>query len=216
MRTSILAVMVIIGWASAATAAPITFNFTATQISAQTPGGLASLAAPFATITGSFTYDTAVPASTSNSVDAQYPTGALFVTQFNVGTGVFSAPFQIVVINNVSPSGDAFQLLTGGAAPGTPQGTYDLVSLTLSDTTGTALTSTALPNSLSLFASSNSLTFQRFSVDASGGSTFLGATNYGLTSLQLAPTTVPEPATMVLLCSGLAAAGLRRRLRKRA
>lgn len=212
MRTSIVAVMVIIGWASAATAGPITFNFTATQTSAQTPGGLASLAAPFATITGSFTYDTATAASTSNSLFAVYPTGALVVDQFNVATGVFSAPFGISVTND-SFSGDLFLLGTGGAF-GAQAGFYDFVQLSLADSTGAAMSSVALPSSLSQLTP-QLLLFQRFQVDALGGSTHLGSTNYRLTSLEAAATPVPEPATLILLGSGLAVS-LRRRMRRRA
>ena len=215
MRTSILAVMVIIGCASTATAAPITFNFTATQISAQTPGGLASLAAPFSTITGSFTYDTAVAASSSTALIATYPTGTLVVDQFNVGTGVFVAPFSITVVNNAAVGGDQFALGTGGVNAGTPVGVYDVVRLNLIDATLAALSSTALPTSLSLFPVSR-LRFDREEITAGGITRPLGSTIYNLTSLQGAPSAVPEPATLILLGSGLAAAGLRRRMLRRA
>jgi hypothetical protein len=140
----------------------------------------------------------------------------LQIDQFSVGTGVFTAPFSISVVNNGVVVGDAFVLQTGGSVPGVPAGTYDLVQLNLSDPTGGVLSSTALPTSLGLWPA-QTITFQRFQVAAGGATGFLGATSYNLSRLELAPATtpVPEPATLILIGSGLAA-GLRRRMRKAA
>jgi hypothetical protein len=216
MRTSILTLTLTLGLASAAAATPITFTFTATQVSANAAGagGLAETAAQFATISGSISYDLATAASSSNVTVATYPTGALVVDQFNVGAGVFTSPLQIRVANDAGLGGDAFTMSNSFALSGMPPGIYDSVALRLADTGGTALTSVALPSSLSLFGLTDTLLFERDQYTATGGSTFVGSTAFLITSIQPAATTVPEPATLILLGSGLAA-GLGRRMRKR-
>lgn len=211
-------VLFALAMAAPAHAASITFNFTAKASgitgTQEAASGLVALSADFANLTGSFSFDSAVPASSSTSTTANYPTGALAVDQFDVGTGVFSAPFAIFVQDDPS-DGDRFALRTGGSTSGTPAGTYDLVSLTLADLDGAALTSTGLPGDLSLFATNNFLVFERFRVAADGATTFLGSTIYTLNSIELAATPVSEPTTLALMGLGLAAMGYRVRRRQK-
>jgi len=207
---ALLVASLALGMASApAGATTIAFHFAATQTSAQTPGGLASLAAPHASITGSFSYDTAVPASSSTATDATYPTGALSVDQFDVGTGAFSAPITVFVIASPGSDLDVFQIATGGSSPGLAPGIYDVASLSLHGKHVT-LASPALPLSLSLVPGvfDGRISFQRFEILAGGGFSFLGTTNYSLTSLTAA---VPEPASAALVALGLLGLGVRRR-----
>ena len=86
--------------AAVAEATPITFDFTATQTTNTTPSGLAAVAAPFVNISGSFTWDTAVAASSNGLTISEYPTGSIAIDQFDIGTAVLPRPVFTVVGND--------------------------------------------------------------------------------------------------------------------
>jgi len=79
--------------------------------------------------------------------------------------------------------------------------------LQLNDPTGTAFNSAALPNvppSLASFGGP-----KQINIFFSGGD--FGGTGFVLTSLTLAPTSVPEPSSLLLIVTGLVAMALMHR-----
>ncbi len=199
--------------AMTAEASIVTINFTGTITSINDPSGFISGSSVGGSFSGSLVYDTSAPIAVAGANPAEYdylpastpsyasPLGLTFTVGSHTFDPHYPGVMQIHVQNDLVSSTypDAFV-----AVASTQVGTgATLAVFGLADTTGTALSSTALPTSLD-FSKFDASEFQL--TDGKGGPDIFDGTINGVS--------VPEPASTTLLGIGALAIGalvLRRR-----
>jgi len=188
-------------------AAPITFQFTGTVTQSGSPDIDSTQL-----LTGSYTFDSAL---LNNCVAPDFVAGVGCygpITAFSLSIGAFTTSLdtaftglQDVFVSDTGSSPDTYGL----AAPllGVPL-TLNQFVMRLSDSTMAALSSNALPLTPPVLANFD---FNSWELDLGGQVAAVGT----ITSLRAVPTAVPEPATLVLLGSGVVAARRVRRTKPR-
>jgi hypothetical protein len=193
---------VLLFMASGALAAPISFNFTGTVVSAG--GTWAAHGSAGSLVTGTFTLELTTPdtngASTGGSYDLSLPNAGMSVTLGAfTATSTTNAVFNDIVTTSFFPTLHMFYYRTDTAAPGYSAVTDTTLTFLLQDTSApvNGLTSDDLPTSLDVS------TF-----NTRNGTALLpngaGTLTYTITGV----TVVPEPATATLLALGLLGLGM--------
>lgn len=203
---------------SRAAAGPITFTFEGT-VTAVSPLLGAGTFAPGDVLTGSLTYDSAlIDTNVSSSVGRYEPISSL-VFSIDGYSATFVDGTGYVNVTNGPPGGD--NLAFRGDVTGPTVNGFKPFNLQfgLTDATGTALSSDALPLAFSTSQFTLNQFFFTFTNRAnpydltSGGTNFTGV--QGTFTGSAGPTPVPEPATFTLLSCGLAGSLLRWRRKRR-
>lgn len=179
-------------WRPAA-AAVVTYDFVAT-VASQSNLGLSIGDA----VTGSFSYDNAVPDFNSGNPDI----GVYFQSQFlhfNAGALSVTVPFSFLEIDNYAPPALNADRLTGGHGGGDPWSVF----MSLSDSDQTVFSSDALPLVLPALSEFEERTID---FDLIEEQELVGSFTVNLSALTLRE--VPEPSSRALLGGMLLAAGL--------
>jgi hypothetical protein len=216
-----LALMIAVGYADVASAAPITLQFQGTVV-----GVFAPLAGTFAvgdSFTTQITFESTTPDLQPNATSGIYLNAitawSLIIGSTNFAMGPTAVFPQIAVSDANSGPSDSVQFtvfdFSGGLGPMIGGLNPVAMNLDFVDLTGTALASDALPTTVnvSAFAASRTLSINYQNPNTFDSGFLVGTVSTGGVVNPVAP--VPEPATSLLITSGLAASALVRRRRRR-
>jgi hypothetical protein len=153
------------------------------------------------TITGTYTYDTSTPNSEQSTSEGVYwhysaPCGVSFtVDGFNFRTDSDNVLFSVGIGDNVSGFGDVYSFGSYNNLPLSNGVSVDMINWQLTDSSRSALSSDALPTTAPNLA--NWDMDYGLSIYSGGDNEFL------LRADVISATVVPEPATLLLMVSGL-------------
>jgi hypothetical protein len=187
-----------------AQAEALLFELTVTGEVTAVSAGLAGAFAVGEPMSATFLYESDTPAAIALQTQATYP-GALAGGSYSVGDDSGTSSFgNVNVANDDASLADTYTFSNLGIV-GTSVGTHVpfMFRITLQDTTGLALGSLDLPESLPALAAftDRSWLLAFTPVALQGEQTGVRGT---LLSAQLTPLAVPEPASIALLAAGLA------------
>jgi len=216
--------LLFVGPRTPALAAPITFDFSGTITAFPTVppdpfGGTicdGTNCSPASTFTGSYTFNSAAPNTIASTTQGSYQqAGSPFGLSVTIGGHLFSTS-DFLAINTQHTAGffDFYGVLACTSSLGPPSCSTPVtadgdlsVSLAFSDPTGTALGTNALPLSppdLTKFANESFMLLTQ----VSGNPVELDGNITSLTCATGCVTTVPEPATLLLVGAGLSSLGI--------
>jgi hypothetical protein len=155
------------------------------------------------TITGTYTYDTSTPNSEQSTSEGVYwhysaPYGVSFtVDGFNFRTDSDNVLFSVGIGDNIPTLGDIYSFDSHNNLPLSNGVSVNNIAWQLTDSSKSALSSDALPTTAPNLANWD----MDYGLNVSGGS--LNNNYFHLVANITSATVVPEPATLLLMVSGL-------------